>query len=87
MSLEEGTPKLCADLVSLLFLLCEVLFELVCRETHFGLAAFVQGAMGSQPGALQTLGCCGPPPAGHTRYYMMSTFSMLPDVSRHFYEF
>lgn len=81
MSLEEGTPKLRADLVALLLLLCEVLLQLVCGETHFGLASFVQGAMGSQPGALQTLCCCRSPPAGHTRHYTMSTFSMLPDVS------
>lgn len=37
--LEEGTLKLCADLVALLLLLRQEPFELVCRETHFGLAA------------------------------------------------
>lgn len=84
MSLKEGTPKLRADLVPLLLLLCEVLFELACRETHFGLAAFLQGAMGSQPGALQTLCCCGPPPAGHARYYTM--ILALSGVSRYVYE-
>lgn len=77
MSLEEGSPKLRADLLSLLLLLCKVLFELVCRETHFGLAPFVQGAMCSQPGALQTLCCRGPPPAGHTRHYTMLAFPLL----------
>lgn len=37
--LEEGTLKLGADLLPLLLLLCEVLLQLVCRETYFGLAA------------------------------------------------
>lgn len=39
--LQEGTLKFCADLVSFLLLLLEVIFELVCGETHFGVAAFV----------------------------------------------
>lgn len=67
--LEEGTLKLCADLVALLLLLRQELLELVCRETHFGLAAPVGGAVGPQPGALQTLRCRGAPPAGHTHLY------------------
>lgn len=37
--LEAGTLKLCADLVALLLLLRQELFELVSRETHLGLAA------------------------------------------------
>lgn len=69
VSLEEGTLKLCADLVALLLLQRQELFELVCRETHFGLAACVCGAVGPQPGALQTLRRRGPPPAGHTHLH------------------
>lgn len=60
--LEEGSLKPGANLVSLLLLLLEVLFEFVRRETHFGLAAFVWGSVGPQPGALQTLSCSGSPP-------------------------
>lgn len=60
--LEEGSLKLGADLVSLLLLLLEVLFEFVRRETHFGLAAFVLRSVGPQPGALQALSCSGSPP-------------------------
>lgn len=39
--LQEGTLKLGADLVSFLLLLLEVIFKLVCGETHFGVPSFV----------------------------------------------
>lgn len=39
--LQEGEMELRADLVSFLLLLLEVLLELVCGETHFGVAASV----------------------------------------------
>lgn len=60
--MEEGTSKLGADLVSLLLLLLQKVFELVCGETHSGVWCFVQGAMVPQPWVLKTLGCSGPPP-------------------------
>ncbi len=43
--LEEGTLNFGADLVSFLLLLPEVLFKLVCGETHFGGSASVWGTM------------------------------------------
>lgn len=60
--LQEGQMELCADLVSFLLLLLEVLLQLVRGETHFGVAASVRSPMCSQPGTLQTLGCGGPAP-------------------------
>lgn len=39
--LQEGELEFCADLVSFLLLLLEVLLQLVCGEAHFGVAASV----------------------------------------------
>lgn len=66
--LEEGTLKFGADLVSFLLLLLEVIFELVCGETQFGVPPFVRGSMGAQPGVLETLGCSGSPPMFMSEY-------------------
>lgn len=77
--LQEGTLKFCADLVSFLLLLLEVIFELVCGETHFGAAAFVWGPVGTEPGALQTLGRSGSPPALVSQYtHLRSLFAFSP---------
>lgn len=76
--LEEGTLKLGVDLVSFLLLLLEVLFKLVCGETHFGVSAFVWGTMGTQPWVLETLGCSGPPP---TKLSLIIIY--VPNSQRH----
>ena len=75
-SLEEGALKLGADQVSFLLLLLQVIFELVCGETHLGVTAFVRGPMSTQPRVLETLGCSGSAPVKgfyHVRINTLST--------------
>lgn len=74
--MQEGELELRADLVSFLLLLLEVLLQLVCGETHFGVAASVWSPMRSQPGTLQTLGCSGPTPA-RVLHHTVPLFSII----------